>query len=102
MRTRVQIAERAVEDLAEYYAFLAAESRSAAERFLLRADETFRLLAGSPQIGRPWVSSHVRLARVRVWPVSGFPKVLAFYRPMKAGIKVLRVMHGSRDLDRHL
>ena len=32
------------------------------------------------------------------WRLRGFEKHLIFYRPIKDGIEVIRVLHASRDL----
>jgi plasmid stabilization system protein ParE len=32
-------------------------------------------------------------------PIAGFPKHLIFYRAEKKDIKILRVVHGARDLE---
>ena len=34
-----------------------------------------------------------------MWRVKGFEKYLVFYRPLKDGIVVLRVIHGARDIE---
>ena len=40
-----------------------------------------------------------RLARIRIWPIRGFDKILIIYATERTGIDVLRVVHGARDLD---
>ena len=42
-----------------------------------------------------------RLARKRpqAGRVAGFPNQLIFYRELESGIDVIRVLHGSRDID---
>jgi hypothetical protein len=37
---------------------------------------------------------------MRRWPVKDFEKVLLFYFPLSDGVELVRVVHGSRDLDR--
>ncbi|MGH9438287.1 MAG: type II toxin-antitoxin system RelE/ParE family toxin, partial [Terriglobia bacterium] len=32
------------------------------------------------------------------FPVKDFPKYLIFYRPIRDGIEVVRVIHGARDI----
>jgi plasmid stabilization system protein ParE len=41
-----------------------------------------------------------KLAGMRAWPITRFPKYLIFYLPTKRGIRVLRVIHGARDMRR--
>ena len=90
------LADRDLEDQAYYLAVNA--TPKVGHRFLTAAHETFALLATHPKIG--W---HPRLKlqgleSVRVFPVSRFRKMLIFYRPTLEGIEVLRVIHGSRNL----
>ena len=37
---------------------------------------------------------------LRVFRVTGFEKILILYRPFEDGIEVLRVVHGSRNVQR--
>jgi plasmid stabilization system protein ParE len=41
---------------------------------------------------------HPDLAPLRVFPVSGFEKMLVLRLPLPNGIEILRVLHGSRNL----
>jgi toxin ParE1/3/4 len=84
-----------LDDQAEY---IACDSLDAAIRFLRAAEATFDQLAGSPELGRRWESTHERLRGIRVWRVKGFPSHLIFYRPIAQGVEVLHVLHGARDL----
>jgi len=46
------------------------------------------------------VPSPALVARsARVFRVRGFEKVLIFYRPSRQRIEILRVLHGSQDLE---
>ncbi len=91
-----------MDDIAVYHAHLARESADAAARFLANAHHTFLAIADSPSIGRVWTSDRSTTKRVRVWRVDGFPKVLIFYRAARGALEIIRVLHGSRDLARHL
>ncbi len=73
-------------------------NEDAAERFLLSAEETFRLLVSQPQMGRKLESRNSMLAGIRIFPVKNFKKYLIFYKPLRDGIEVVRVLHGARDL----
>jgi len=35
---------------------------------------------------------------MRLWKPKGFDDYLIFYRPIRDGIEVMKVIHGSRDL----
>lgn len=69
----------------------------AAERFLGAAEAVFDLLART-QLGalRKYLSP--RLTGLRMWPIRKFQRLLIFYRPLKDGIEVVRVLHSSRDI----
>lgn len=67
-------------------------------RFLIAAHETFGLLAAHPEMGWHPRLKHPRLASLRVFRVSGFERILVLYRPRPEGVEILRVVHGSRDL----
>lgn len=41
---------------------------------------------------------HEALKSMRVFRVGGFERMLIFYRPESSGIEILRVVHGSRNL----
>jgi plasmid stabilization system protein ParE len=88
------------QDLSEYSRYLATEaSIDLALRFLDAAHETFRLLASQPAMGWKCGFSSPEVAAARVFRVSGFPKLMAFYRLGTDGIEVLRVLHGSQNLE---
>ena len=39
------------------------------------------------------------LAETRMFRVKGFTKHLIFYRPIKNGVEIIRVIHGARDIE---
>lgn len=90
---------KADEDLDNYADYLVEKaSIEVALRFVAAAQETFALLATQPQMG--W-HSRLKLAALkslRVFRVTGFDHMLILYRPLAAGIEILRVIHGSRNL----
>ena len=89
-------ADRDLEDQAYYFAMEA--TPELANRFLVAAHETFALLATQPEMGWQPRLKDPRLSSVRVFRVSGFEKMLVLYQPRTDGIDVLRVVHGSRNL----
>lgn len=91
-------AERDLDDQAEYLA--AHQSLQAGLRFYRAAQETFRLLASQPKMGRLTEYRIPFLTGVRMFPLKAFPQHLVFYRPLEDGIEVVRVLHGARDIER--
>ena len=61
------------------------------------------MLAGEPEAGYRFFVRRPELQGMRRFPVSeGFEKILLFYFPLADGIELVRVVHGNRDLERHL
>ena len=88
--TRRPLAEA---DIFEIWDYIADDSLAAADRWVDRLDEQFRLLAAQPMMGR---------ARDELAPgVRSFPfgRYVVFYVPRDGGIDVVRVLHGARDID---
>jgi toxin ParE1/3/4 len=90
---------KADHDLGEQAYYFATEAGpELGHRFLLAAHETFSRLAGQPQMGWHARLKNPLLASLRVFRVSGFDKMLVLYRPSPAGVEILRVVHGSRNV----
>lgn len=89
-------ADRDLEEQAYYYA--AEGSPELGHRFLVAAHETFTLLATHPEMGWRRRLNHPALESLRIFRVSGFERVLILYLPISGGVDILRVVHGSRNL----
>jgi len=89
-------ANRDLDGHAYYYATVGIAE--VGHRFLVAAHDTFALLATQPNMG--W---HCRLKRpglkqLRVFRVKGFNRILILYLAVLDGVEILRVVHGSRNL----
>jgi toxin ParE1/3/4 len=73
-------------------------SPDTALRFLAAAERAFAQLVAMPEMGAPRAYRNAKLAGLRMWRVRGFREHLIFYRPIKEGIDVVRVLHARRDL----
>ena len=89
-------ADRDLEDHAYYYATEA--SPEIGHRFLVAAHDTFALLATQPNMGWQSRLKFSELKLLRAFRVKGFERILILYLPLLDGIKILRVVHGSRNL----
>jgi toxin ParE1/3/4 len=85
-----------LDDQAYYYA--TAASPEVGHRFLVVAHDTFALLATQPNMGWRSRLRHSDLKDLRVFRVKGFERMLILYLPRPDGIEILRVVHGSRNL----
>jgi toxin ParE1/3/4 len=90
-------AERDLERQAQYIA--RSSGADAAQRFYRAAEETCQLIAGRPGIERPIPYRNPLLAETRMFRMKGFTNHLLFYRPVKNGIEIVRVIHGARDIE---
>ena len=90
-------ADRDLDDQAYYYA--TEGSPEVGHRFLVAAHDTFALLAMQPNMGWDARSRHPELTDLRVFRVKDFEKVLILYWPLLEGVEILRVVHGSRNLE---
>ena len=99
MNARYVVRPRADQDLDDQANYIAENaSRSVGHRFLVAAHETFTLLATQPEMGWHPKLTHPDLQSLRVFRVSGFERTIVLYRPRPAGVEILRVIHGSRDI----
>jgi toxin ParE1/3/4 len=79
--------------LAEIWEYIGANNPDAADRLLDNINDKVKLIAESPYIGR----EREELAPgIRSFPAGRY---LIFYRPIADGIEIVRVLHGSRDVD---
>lgn len=84
----------AVTDLADIWSYIADDSEQQADLFLDLIEGKLVLLATQPEMGR----DRPELApRLRAFPVKRY---VVFYRPLRDGIEVLRVLHSARDVTR--
>jgi toxin ParE1/3/4 len=99
MNAKILRAEAAFLDLDELAKYIQRQNPSAAIRFLAAAEASFQLLAAMPELGELQRFGRTELADLRTWQVRGFENYLIFYRPVKQGIEVVRVLHAARDID---
>jgi toxin ParE1/3/4 len=69
------------------------------DRFLAAAEAVFARLAVFPESGAPARLRHIRIQGFRFVPVPDFEDILIFYRFSENRVRVVRVLHGRRDLD---
>ena len=92
----------AEEDLTEAYIHMGADSPAAAERLLDAVEDAVSFLLENPGAGRRREFSSARARGVRSWAVRGFLACLIFYRVAGEDLRVVRLIHGARDLPRLL
>lgn len=86
-------------DLASCSAYLQTQSNDLTIRFLDAFDKTTNFLKRSPFVGEVCPYPNPLLEGTRVWRISGFKNYLIFYRVNGSELKILRILHGSRNLE---
>jgi toxin ParE1/3/4 len=92
---RLVLAPEARQDLREIRDHIAKDNPDAVRRVVTRLRGLARILAGAPALGRARPELG---AGVRSFPAD---RHVLFYRPLRgaAGIQIVRVLHGARDVD---
>ena len=94
--SRVTRRPHAEADILEIWGYIAEDSVVAADRWVDKLDEKFALWATQPMMGR---------ARDELSPgirSLAFGRYVVFFQPLPDGMDVVRVLHGSRDIDASL
>jgi toxin ParE1/3/4 len=91
---RVLKRPQAQADLIEIWDYIAQDSEESADAFLDTLNERFDLLADQPQLGR----ERPELGEgIRSFPIGRY---LVYYRALRDGIEIERVLHSARDIIR--
>ena len=99
-KTRLVVRRAARTDVNKIGVYIGDRNLEAGLQFFVAAKEAFER-SHTSRNGSLRQSRNKRLRDVRSWPISGFENYLVFYRPIdEGGIEVMRVLHGSQDVDR--
>ena len=82
-----------------FYYLLEKDAASAAERFLESVQSSIEMLCRVPGAGAPRVLENPRLAGLRSWPVRGFAAIRIYYLQSEDDLRIVRVLHGKRDIN---
>ncbi len=56
----------------------------------------------TPHVGPRYRTGNSQLQNLRSWPVTGFEAIRIYYVPDDKMIRVIRILHGKRDVKRIL
>jgi toxin ParE1/3/4 len=84
---------RALADLAEIWAYIAEDSPDRADAFVDLVDGKFQALSRRPASGRRRSELNPDIRSLAVG------RYVIFYQPLSRGIEIVRVLHGSRDIE---
>ena len=90
--SRITKTARAEQDLEEIWFYVAVDNVGAADALLDEFENSVRLLATQPKMGR---AREELASGLRSFPVRRY---VVFYRPLVDGIEVVRVLLGARDV----
>lgn len=76
--------------------WIRADNPAAAVRFVNAFKASVEVLSQMPEIGR--ARPDLGTPETRSWRVKGFRKYLIFYDALPDRVRLLRVLHGARDL----
>ncbi len=89
---RVLISHSARQDLHEIWDYIASDNPDAADIFIDELREKFWLLSENTKVGS---DRSELLDKLKSFPHKDY---LVFYAPITSGVKIVRVIHGSRDI----
>jgi|GEM_PF-969151 len=95
-RLAVEESEFIPRDVRDVVLYLHSRNPPVAVRFVAAFKATVSLIAGMPRLGRKRMD--LGLPEVRSWRVQGFRNYLLFYEITPTRLRLLRVLHGYRDL----
>lgn len=97
----VSIRTVAREDILRQYFYYLIEKDAvrAAERFLEAVQSAIESLCQMPGAGAPKILENPSLSGLRSWPVHGFPAMRVYYIHSDDSLRILRVLHGKRDIN---
>ena len=95
----VAVEPAAIRDAEEIYAFLAKDNLPVARRFNEAVADTSIAVRDDPKLGIAWHSPSGAATGLRWKRIQGFKSYLLFYRSEAGGIIIVRILHGSRDIE---
>jgi toxin ParE1/3/4 len=87
-------------DVQDIVRYLRKRRPSAADRFVPAFQATVDQIGEMPQIGR--TRADLGAPEIRSWRVATFHRHLVFYEVLPDRVRLLRVLHGARDLQAEL
>jgi len=78
------------------------DAPDAAFRFVEAVEASVEQLLRMPNMGAPRELRNPALKGLRLWPVKDFDEFLIFYVVAGDTVRVIRILHGRRDVDRIL
>jgi toxin ParE1/3/4 len=89
------------EDILRQYQYylIEADDEMVAARFLNAVESTIAQVCRQPGVGVPKTLRNLKLAGLRSSPIKGFSSIRVYYLVLEKTLRVVRVLHGKRDID---
>lgn len=87
-------------DVRDHLEYLVSRDTDVALRFIDAVEAGYRLIGENPETGFVWGFESERLRDVRAIFVPSFPNHVIDFRKRDSEVRVLRVLHASRDITR--
>lgn len=89
------------EDILRQYQYylIEAEDELVAVRFVDAVQSAIAQVCRQPGVGSPKILNNLKLAGLRSWPVRGFSEIRVYYLVSEKMVRVVRVLHGKRDIN---
>lgn len=94
---QILITPAAESDIINIWLYIARDNPGAADRTYQAAEDTFKMLADMPTIGTLYWTSHPQLKGLRFFPIKRFNNYIVYYKEIKDGIEIIRVLHSRMD-----
>jgi toxin ParE1/3/4 len=98
VNARIRTAAR--EDILRQFRYYLIEKQipEVAQRFLDAVETSINTICRTPGIGAPKRLANPLLAGMRSSPVPGFPSIRVYYTYAGNELRIVRVLHGKRDI----
>lgn len=90
---------QAERDIEECFVYIAEDNLDAGVTFLVAVEDAIEQLARFPLLGKERRFSDHRFRNIRMWKVKNFENYLIFYTVTENKIEIIRVLHGSRNIE---
>ncbi len=101
---RIEYADVASDDIFRQFRYYLVDAgvREVADRFEGAVTQTMKSLGGRPFLGRRFSPEIPRYGNLRSWSVAGFEIIRIYYEVDTDVIRIIRVLHGMRNVRRIL
>jgi plasmid stabilization system protein ParE len=96
---RFVLSPEALDDLDTIWEYIARENAEAADRVIESAYRVCKNLADHSELGPRRAFPDNDPSDIRFFVITDFPNYLIFYRNGDDAVEIVRVLHGSQDID---